>query len=62
VIEVVHKPGRFHAAFLDKASELNEQTAVLVEDTRGERVLFVQIAGQLASGRMSECATGSAMA
>jgi len=48
VIEVVHRPGRFHAAFLDKASEFNEQTAVVVEDTRGERLLSVQIAGQLA--------------
>ena len=47
VVEVVHQPGQFHAAFLDKASELNEQTAVLIEDGRGERVLCVQIAGQL---------------
>jgi len=47
VVEVVHQPGQFHAAFLDKASELNEQTAVLLEDGRGERVLCVQIAGQL---------------
>jgi phosphatidylserine decarboxylase len=47
VVEVVHRPGRFHAAFVDKASELNEQTAVLLEDARGERVLCVQIAGQL---------------
>jgi phosphatidylserine decarboxylase len=48
VVEVVHQPGRFHAAFLDKASELNEQTAVVLEDEQGERVLCVQIAGQLA--------------
>jgi phosphatidylserine decarboxylase len=48
VVAVRHQPGRFHAAFLDKASELNEQNAVVVEDARGERVLFVQIAGQLA--------------
>ena len=48
VIDVARKAGQFHAAYLDKASEFNEQTAVLVEDRRGERVLFVQIAGQLA--------------
>jgi phosphatidylserine decarboxylase len=48
VVEVRHRPGRFHAAYLDKSSELNEQNAVVVEDPRGERVLFVQIAGQLA--------------
>ena len=48
VIDVARKAGQFHAAYLDKASEFNEQTAVLVEDKRGERILFVQIAGQLA--------------
>jgi phosphatidylserine decarboxylase len=48
VLDVRHQSGKFHAAFLDKASELNEQNAVLLEDCHGERVLFVQIAGQLA--------------
>jgi phosphatidylserine decarboxylase len=48
VIDVARKAGQFHAAYLDKASEFNEQTAVLLEDKRGERILFVQIAGQLA--------------
>jgi phosphatidylserine decarboxylase len=48
VVAVEHTAGRFHAAFLDKASEYNERNAVVVEDPRGERVLFVQIAGQLA--------------
>ena len=45
---VQHSSGQFHAAFLDKASEFNEQNAVVVDDARGERLLFVQIAGQLA--------------
>jgi phosphatidylserine decarboxylase len=48
VVDVEHSAGQFHAAFLDKASEFNERNAVVVEDVRGERVLFVQIAGQLA--------------
>jgi phosphatidylserine decarboxylase len=48
VIDVARRSGQFHAAYLDKASEFNEQTAVLLEDKRGERLLFVQIAGQLA--------------
>jgi len=48
VVDVEHSAGQFHAAFLDKASEHNERNAVVVEDPRGERVLFVQIAGQLA--------------
>jgi phosphatidylserine decarboxylase len=48
VVHVQHSSGQFHAAFLDKASEFNEQNAVVLEDPRGQRVLFVQIAGQLA--------------
>jgi len=48
VVHVQHRSGRFHAAYLDKSSEFNEQTALLLEDTRGSRVLCVQIAGQLA--------------
>ncbi len=48
VVDVVRRSGQFHAAYLDKASEFNEQTAVLIEDARGERFACVQIAGQLA--------------
>jgi len=48
VVDVARRSGQFHAAYLDKASEFNEQTAVLLEDKRGERLVFVQIAGQLA--------------
>lgn len=48
VIDVARRSGQFHAAYLDKASEFNEQTAVMLEDRRGERIVFVQIAGQLA--------------
>jgi phosphatidylserine decarboxylase len=48
VIDVARRSGQFYAAYLDKASEFNEQTAVLLEDDRGERILCVQIAGQLA--------------
>ncbi len=48
VVDVSQRSGQFHAAYLDKASEFNEQTAVILEDKRGERIVFVQIAGQLA--------------
>jgi phosphatidylserine decarboxylase len=48
VVDVARRSGQFYAAYLDKSSELNEQTAVLIEDGRGERILCVQIAGQLA--------------
>jgi len=58
VLQVQHSPGEFHAAFLDKASEFNEQNAVVVEDRRGERILFVQIAGQLARRIICKVAVG----
>jgi phosphatidylserine decarboxylase len=58
VVAVEHSEGRFHAAFLDKASEDNERNAVVVEDPRGERVLFVQIAGQLARRIVCNVAPG----
>jgi phosphatidylserine decarboxylase len=48
VLDVQHRSGRFHAAYLDKSSEFNEQNAVVLEDVHGERVACVQIAGQLA--------------
>ena len=58
VVDVEHSSGQFHAAFLDKASEFNERNAVVVEDPRGERVLFVQIAGQLARRIVCNVAPG----
>ncbi len=58
VRHVEHFDGQFHAAFLDKASELNERNAVVVEDRRGERILFVQIAGQLARRIICKIAVG----
>ena len=58
VLLVKHSSGQFHAAFLDKASEFNEQNAVVVEDRRGEHLLFVQIAGQLARRIVCKIAVG----
>lgn len=58
VRHVQHFPGRFVAAFLDKASEMNERNAVVVEDRRGARILFVQIAGQLARRIVCRVAVG----
>ena len=47
VSEVRYNPGRFLSADLDKASEDNEQNAVVLE-TDGGRMVFVQIAGLIA--------------
>lgn len=48
VVEVRYNHGKYFRAFADKASLDNEQNAVIVEDERGQRVCFVQIAGFLA--------------
>lgn len=48
VVDLRYNPGKYFRAFADKASLDNEQNAVLLEDTRGRRLCFVQIAGFLA--------------
>ena len=48
VVDVRYHPGRYLRAFADKASLDNEQNAVVLEDERGHRIAFVQIAGFLA--------------
>jgi phosphatidylserine decarboxylase len=48
VLEVHYHPGKYFRAFADKASLDNEQNAILMEDERGRRLCFVQIAGFLA--------------
>jgi len=48
VVDVIYNPGRFFNASLDKASLMNEQNAVVMEDRRGRRFAFNQIAGLVA--------------
>lgn len=61
VVEVVrHTPGRFHAAFADKASDENERTAVLLAGG-GRRYLVVQIAGAIARRIVCRRTTGDAL-
>ena len=43
-----YNPGKFHMASVDKASELNEQHALLLEDDRKNQLVVVQIAGWVA--------------
>ena len=45
---VIYRPGKFINATLDKASEENERSTVLMETTDGQKVVFVQIAGLIA--------------
>ena len=47
IVALQHTPGKFHAAWEDKASLDNERTAMVLEQG-GRRYLVVQIAGALA--------------
>ncbi|MFH1263396.1 MAG: phosphatidylserine decarboxylase family protein [Pseudomonadota bacterium] len=48
VRDVAHNPGKFFAAYADKASEQNEQATTLIDTDRGIPILVVQIAGLIA--------------
>ena len=48
VVDMFYKRGEFFNASLDKASDQNEQAGILLEDARGRKILFVQIAGLIA--------------
>lgn len=48
VIDKFYKSGEFFNASLDKASDQNEQAGILLEDVKGRKILFVQIAGLIA--------------
>jgi phosphatidylserine decarboxylase len=45
---VKYNPGKFFAAFEDKASELNEQTEIGMTTESGHKIMFKQIAGLIA--------------
>ncbi|WP_033378637.1 phosphatidylserine decarboxylase family protein [Hippea alviniae] len=48
IVSIVYKPGEFLSAFKEKASDVNEQTALLLDLACGKRVVVVQIAGLVA--------------
>jgi phosphatidylserine decarboxylase len=48
VLDVVHTPGRFLAAYKEEASVQNENTAMRLRCAEGEEVLVRQVAGLLA--------------
>jgi len=48
VVDMFYNKGQFMNASYDKASELNEQSGILLETTTGDKILFVQIAGLIA--------------
>ena len=48
VVAVQHRPGRFHSAELEAASEDNERNSVVIRTPDGIEVIAVQIAGLIA--------------
>ncbi|MFC4947489.1 phosphatidylserine decarboxylase [Pseudonocardia sp. GCM10023141] len=62
VLAVEYRPGKFLSADLDKASEDNERSALLLETTSGVRLGVVQIAGLLARRIVCDVAAGDEVA
>lgn len=48
VMDVQYFPGAFFNAAIDKASEQNERSAMVIEDPQGRRLTCIQIAGLVA--------------
>lgn len=48
ITDIIYNPGKFVSANLDKASLENEQNAIVLETEKGDRILFIQIAGLIA--------------
>ncbi|NMI01818.1 phosphatidylserine decarboxylase [Pseudonocardia acidicola] len=62
VLAVEYRAGRFLSADLDKASEDNERSALLLETTGGARIGVVQIAGLLARRIVCDVGPGDEVA
>jgi phosphatidylserine decarboxylase len=58
VADVIYHPGKYFSANMDKASEENERNAVVLENSQGARICFVQIAGLIARRIICHLKTG----
>ena len=54
VSEIIYKPGKFINASLDKASEDNERNYYKINNSFGEDIIVVQIAGLIARRIVTE--------
>ncbi|HLG20800.1 MAG TPA: phosphatidylserine decarboxylase family protein [Bdellovibrionota bacterium] len=61
VRSVQYNPGKYLAAFAEKASLDNEQCAILIDTDRGLPVMFVQIAGLIARRIVCRLAPGESV-
>lgn len=48
ITDILYNPGKFISANLEKASLENEQNAIVLETSQGDKLLFIQIAGLIA--------------
>ena len=58
ISQIVYKPGKFINASLDKASEENERNYYKVQNSSGEDIIVVQIAGLIARRIVNETHEG----
>ena len=56
--DIMYTPGKFFSANLDKASEKNEQSAMIIEYKKGKEIGVVQIAGLIARRIICNVQTG----
>ena len=54
ISQIIYKPGKFFNASLDKASEENERNYYKVQNSSGEDIIVVQIAGLIARRIVNE--------
>ena len=62
VVAVRHRPGQFHSAELDAASEHNERNSVVLRTPEGAEVVAVQIAGLIARRIVCDTHVGDTLA
>ncbi len=62
VVAVQHRPGRFHSAEFEAASEDNERNSVVIRTPEGTEVIAVQIAGLIARRIVCNARVGDKLA
>lgn len=62
ILKSLYHKGQFLNASLDKASQLNERQTILMESTKGKKIIFTQIAGLIARRILCELSDGDVVA
>ena len=58
IIKANYRPGKFLSANVDEASEQNERNSILLQDDKGNEIIFVQVAGMVARRIISDVKEG----